>query len=83
MHVWVLNHFSRVRLFAALWTVACQAPLSGGSSRQGYWNGLPFPPPGDLPNLGIKPASLCLVHWQVGSLLLAPPDLHAWWNDYH
>ena len=37
--------------------VAHQAPLSMGFSRQEYWNGLPFPPPGDLPNPGIKPVS--------------------------
>ena len=45
----MLSHFSRVRLFAALWTVACQAPLSMGFSRQEYWSELPFPPPGDPP----------------------------------
>ena len=39
-----------VRLFATLWTVACQSPLSMGLSRQAYWSGLPFPPPGDLPH---------------------------------
>jgi len=39
-------------------TVAHQAPLSVGFSRQEYWNRLPFPPPGDLPNPGIKPTSL-------------------------
>ena len=45
-----------------------------GFSRQEYWNGLPSPPPGDLPNLGIKPTSLMSnLHWQVDSLLLAPP----------
>ena len=49
---------SRVWLFATLWTVARQAPLSMGFSRQEYWRGLPFPPPGDLPDPGIKPASL-------------------------
>ena len=38
--------------------VACQAPLSMGFSRQEYWGGLPLPPPGDLPNPGIEPASL-------------------------
>ena len=38
-----------------LWTVACQAPLSMGFSRQEYWRGLPCPPPGDLPDPGIKP----------------------------
>ena len=41
-----------------LWTVARQAPLSMEFSRQEYWSGLPCPPPGDLPNLGIKPTSL-------------------------
>ena len=39
----VLNHVSCARLFATLWTVACQAPLSIGFSRQEYWSGLPFP----------------------------------------
>ena len=55
---YVLSCFSRVRLFATLWTVACQAPLSMGFPRQEYWSGLPFPPPGDLPDPGIKPTSL-------------------------
>ena len=41
-----------------LWTVTRQAPLSMGFSRQEYWSGLPFPPPGDLPNRGIKPVAL-------------------------
>ena len=40
------------------WTVAHQAPLSMGFSRQEHWSGLPGPPPGDLPDLGIKPMSL-------------------------
>ena len=39
------------------WTLAHQAPLSMGFSRQEYWSGLPFPPPGDLPNPGIEPTS--------------------------
>ena len=42
--------------FVTPWTVAHQAPLSMRSLRQEYWNALPFPPPGDLPDLGIKPA---------------------------
>ena len=46
---------SLVQLCATLWTVACQAPLSMGFSKQEYWNGLPCPPPGNLPNPGIKP----------------------------
>ena len=48
---------SHVQLFVTSWTVACQAPLSMGSSRQEYWSGLLLPPAGDLPNPGIKPAS--------------------------
>ena len=39
-----------------LWTIACQAPLSMEFSRQEYWSGLPFPSPGNLLNLGIKPS---------------------------
>ena len=42
---------------ATPWTVACQAPLSMGFSRQGYWSGLPFPLPGDLTHPGIEPRS--------------------------
>ena len=57
MYVCVLSRFSCVQLFVILWTVACQAPLSMGFSRQEYWNGLPFLPPGDLPNPGIEPES--------------------------
>ena len=49
---------SFIELFATPWTVAHQAPLSLGFSRQEYWNGLPFLPPGNLPNPGIEPASL-------------------------
>ena len=48
--MFVLNH---VQLFATALTVACQAPLSMEFSRQEYWSGLPFRPPGDLPNPGI------------------------------
>ena len=54
----VLSCFSRVWLYVTLWTVAHQAPLSIGFSRQEYWSGLPFPPPGNLPNPGIEPTSL-------------------------
>ena len=45
---------------ATPWTVACQAPLSMGFSRQEYWSGLPFPSPEDLPDLGIEPGSSAL-----------------------
>ena len=51
---------SHIRLFATPWTVARQAPLSMGFSRQEYWSGLPFPPPGDLPNLGMESRSPAL-----------------------
>ena len=66
----VLSCFSRVWLFATLWTVDHQAPLYMGFSRQEYWNGLPYSPPGDLPDPRVEPMSL---HWQAGSLPLAPP----------
>ena len=65
---------SHVRFFATLWTIAFQAPLSIGFSRQEYWGGFLFPPPGDLPDPEIKPTSLlvsCLGRWV--SLPLAPP----------
>ena len=52
------SRFSCVGLFVTLWTVARQAPLSTGFSRQEYWSWLPCPSPGDLPDPGIKPASL-------------------------
>ena len=54
----MLSHFSGVRLFATLWTVHSQAPLSTGFSRQEYWSGLSSPPPGDLPHTGITSVSL-------------------------
>ena len=50
----MLIRFSCIQLYATLWAVACQAPLSMGSSRQEYWNGLPCPPPRDCPNPGIE-----------------------------
>ena len=72
MHACAHAHLpSRVRLFATLWTVAGQAPLSMGFPRQEYWSGLPFPSPGDLPNLGIKPESPTS---RADSLLSEPPS---------
>ena len=55
LHRCVLNHFSPVWLLEILWTAI---PLSRGFSMQKYWSGLSCPPPGDLPNPGIEPASL-------------------------
>ena len=49
---------SHVQLFPTPWTVAHQDPMFMGFSRQEYWNGVPFPPPGDLPNPEIKHMSL-------------------------
>ena len=49
-----------VRLFVTPWTVAHQAPLSMGFSRQEYWSGVPFPSPGDRPDPRIKPRSPAL-----------------------
>ena len=57
----ILNwSFSRVQFFMTPWTVACQAPLSRGFSWQEYRSGLPSPPPGDLPDLGVEPMSPAL-----------------------
>ena len=56
--VYMLSCFTSVQLFGTLWTLAHQAPLSMGFSRQEYWRGLPFPPLGDLPDPGVEPMSL-------------------------
>ena len=58
LHACMLSHFSRVWLFVTSWTVAHQAPPSMGFSRQKCWNGLPCPPPGDLPTQGSNPGLL-------------------------
>ena len=60
---------SRFRLFGTPWTLACQVPLSMGFSRWEYWSGLPYPPPGNLPDSRIKTASPAL---QVDSLSAGP-----------
>ena len=74
-HICELNHFSRVRLSATLRTVALQAPLFMGFSRQEYWNGLPFSSPGDLPNSGIELGSPALQ--ADGVLLVKNPPINA------
>ena len=58
MKVLRAQSLSRVQLSVTPWTVARQAPLSMGLSRQEYCSGLPFPPPGNLPDPGIEPGSL-------------------------
>ena len=55
----MLSHLSYIGLFAILWTIALQAPLFMGFSRQEYWSGLPCCPPGDLSNQGTELASAC------------------------
>ena len=57
MNNYVLSHFSHVQLFATLWIVTWQTPLSTGFSRQEYWDGLLFPSAGGLPDPGTEPAS--------------------------
>ena len=52
-----MKSLSRVQLFVTPWTVGYQAPPSMGFSRQDYWNGLPLPSPGDLPDPEIEPGS--------------------------
>ena len=70
---------SHIRLYATPWTVALQALLSMGFSRQEYWGGWPFPSPGDLPNPGIEPESPAL---QADSLPAEPPGKPAQVADY-
>ena len=69
--------FSHVRLFVTLWTVALQAPLSMGFSRQKCWSGLPFSSPGDLPHSGIESMSPALaerffIGWATREALFIP-----------
>ena len=73
VYVCVLNCFSCVQLFATLWTVVHQAPLSMGFSGQEYWSALPFLSPGDPPNPGINLCLSCLLRWLAGSVPLALP----------
>ena len=65
-----MKSLCRIQLFATLWTIAYQAPRFMGFSRQGYWSGLPFPSPGDLPDPGIEPRSPTL---QADALASEPP----------
>ena len=68
-----MKSLSCVRLFVTPWTVACQAPLSMGFSRQEYCSELPFPSPGDLPDPGIEPGSPTL---EADALTSEPPGKH-------
>ena len=73
-----VKSLSRVQLFATPWTVAYQAPLSLGFSRQEYSSGFPFPSPGDLPNPGTEPRSPAL---QADALPSEPPGKPSWQID--
>ena len=74
-----VKSLNRVQLFVTPWTVAYQAPLSMGFSRQEYWSGLPFPSPGDLPNPGIEPGSPA---FQADALTSQPPVVVFFFNIY-
>ena len=81
---WRRSVMSDVWLFVTPWTVAYQAPLSMGFSRQEFWSGLPFPSPGDLPDPGIEPWSPSL---QAGVLPSEPPGspvvcIHRWVHEH-
>jgi len=69
----MLSCFSHVRLFATLWTVACQAPPSIEFSRQEYWSRLPFSIPGDLSDSGIQPITLASPALAGSFFTTAPP----------
>ena len=71
MRACMLSHFSCVRLFVTSGTVARQAPLSVGLSRQKYWGALPCPPTGEIPDPGIEPMSSAAPALQVDSSLLS------------
>ena len=74
VHALCAQLLGRVRLFATPWTVGHQAPLSMGFSRQEYCSGLPFLPPGDLSNQGIKLASLASPVLAGGLFTTVPPQ---------
>ena len=70
----VLSRFSHVQLCATLWTVACQALLSMGFSRQEYWSGLPCPPLRDLLHPGIEP--MCLMAPDLAGVFFTTSAMH-------
>ena len=72
----MLSRFSHVWLFATIWTVALQAPLSMGFSRQEYWSGLSCPPLGDPPDPGIEPESHASPEWAGGFFTTDPAGKH-------
>ena len=75
----MVKALSCVWLFATLWTIAQQAPLSMGFFKQEYWHRLPFPSPGDLPNPGLKLTSPVSPALELDSL----PDEPSWKPIFH
>ena len=73
VRVCMLSRFCQVQIFVTLWTIAHQAPLPMGFSRQEYWVGCHAFLHDIFPTQGSNPCLLCLLHKQVGSLRLAPP----------
>ena len=69
---------SPVGFFVTSWTPAHQAPLSVEFSRQEYWSGLPFPPPGDRPNPGMEPKSPASPALAGGFFMTEPPGKPSW-----
>ena len=82
MCVPVLSDFICVQLFETPWTVAPQAPMFMGFSRQEYWIGLPRPSPGDLPDPGIEPTSL-VSHALVGGFFTTSVTWEAQGTSVH
>ena len=79
----MLSGFSGVQLYMILWTVARKALLSLGFSRLKYWSALHVLLQGIFLTQGLNMSILCLLHWQVGSLSLAPPRKpHNWYTHY-
>ena len=75
-----VHALSHVWLFATPWTIAYQTPLSMGFSRQEYWSGLPFPSPGNLPDLGIELASLVPPTLAGRFFTTEPPGNPSWYS---
>ena len=94
LHVCVLSCFSQILILVTLWTVACQAPLSMGFSKQEYWSGLPFPSPRNLRDPGIEPV-LHTFHelvdgffnssatWETHHKLISCCHTHEWRRQWH
>ena len=73
LYACMLSHFGHVQLFETLRTVAHRDPLSKGFFRQEYWSGLPYPPPGDLPDSRMELTSLMSPSLAAGHFTIVPP----------